>query len=532
MIAGMKKEHPGCRVTVIVDSNFAGVCRGIPGIDRVVELELASIIRALGRGPKGIVEAYEFVDEVINELQKTKYDFAVNISSSGYTALLMSILGIEDRRGWVSDEEGCRLITNPWSLLFAAYVYHQNRDFNAINIVDTFRCAAGVKSHPKKLQYQVPADSSSFVQGFLANQGVQGSGPLICLQPGASQEKRQWAPNYIATLIKKLIADLDARIVLTGAKGEKHISDAIMSLVPSPNLGTAIGETNLDQLASLLHEAELLVTGDTGPMHMSVAVGTPVVAVFLASALCYETGPYSAGNIVLQPMIDCNPCNPNYPCSRPDCHDQISPELVAELSKLRLNCSDDSELKIEADPSQVGVYVTEFDDDGFLEFRRINGFGTRRGRNDEIPLRVRKAFKEVWKHEFGAKISQTHNKAREGVARLEQYPAFLSALSEIDNLVKSGEGLISELNSLISDASSPPHLLGEMAKKIELNDRAIEEVGLSYPELGVLTRVFVMEKQNIRGSDAGKVASEMVGLYQSLQRRSRLFERFYCDGTN
>lgn len=533
-VAGLKKEHPNCRITVVVDSNFSAICRGIPGIDRIVETELAAIVKALRRGPKGIVEAYQFVDELVEDLKQTHFDFALNISSSGYTALLMTLVGIDDRRGWVADAEGCRLITNPWSVLFAAYVYHQNRDFNAINIVDSFRCVAGVKEHPKRLQYNIPSDAETFVEEFLMSKKIAGDGPLICLQPGASQQKRQWAPAYIAKLINLLIENLDARVVLTGAKGEKDIADTLLSLVNDPHVVSAVGETNLDQLASLLSEAELLVTGDTGPMHMSVAVGTPVVAVFLASALCFETGPYGPGNIVIQPQIDCNPCNPNFPCSRPDCHDQISPELVAYLTKLRIDLSDESlnEFAIPqtvANPSQVGVYVTEFDEDGFLDFKRLNGFGDRRGRDETVSIRVKKAYKEVWKREFGAKLAPVESNASnsKGLGRLQTSPDFMLALNEIDQLVENGKGLISELQSLISDVKSPPARLGEVSGQIEIIDKKIEEVGLSNPELGVLTRVFVMEKQNMRGSDPSLVASELETLYESLARRSQLFEQFY-----
>ena len=369
-IVGLKEEHPGAQLTVAIEKSFASICKGIPGIDDVVEIDLNYVVQCLAREREGIVDAFRYLDDLVTELRSRNYDFVLNMSSSGYTALLLRMLNVRDMRGWVSDDEGNRLILDPWAMLVSAFVYHSNRDYNSINLVDIFRCAAGVKKHPHSLMYNVPAGSEEFVDTFLKENRIDGDGPLIAIQVGASQGKRQWTPPRFAHLARLLIERLNARLVFTGAASEEPIVNSVFKVYSHPRMVSAVGKTDLGQLGALLKRCETLVTGDTGTMHLSVAVGTPVVALFLASALCFETGPYSSGNIVLQPQIACNPCNPNLPCSRPDCHEQISPELLSELVKLRVEKTDAELLALQlapaqADPAQVAVYVTTFDEDGY-----------------------------------------------------------------------------------------------------------------------------------------------------------------------
>lgn len=539
-IAGIKEENPGCRITVLVDKQFADVCRGIPGIDEIRETDLGMLVRCMGRDGDSIIDAYQFVDNLVTSLRAEQYDFCINMASSGYTAILLKLLNIKASRGWIADDEGYRLINNPWSVLFAAFVFHSNRDYNSINLVDIIRCSAGVRAHPKQLLYTVPVEAKSFPEQFLQSSGIGGSGPVICIQAGASQEKRQWAARKFAELATHLIDSLDARLVFTGSKQEAPLIDEICTLAKHQNIRSVAGSTNLGQLAALLERADLLITGDTGPMHLAVAVGTPVVALFLASALCFETGPYSVGNIVVQPQISCNPCNPNYPCAKPDCHNQVTPELIAYLAELRLR-EPLSKLNLEipsslANPRQVTVYISAFDKDDFLEFRPLNGSGYHHGERTSIIDQARAAYRQLWKEEFAgipAPSSNGNGHRTETPSRLpvldgkkETFSEMTIALSQAQKYSEEGRKLIDQLMGLIEDTKSPPQFLGQISTAINGLDRNIEELGLSCPILGALTRVFVMEKNNMRGDDPLLLASEMKELYQRLERRGRKFQEF------
>ncbi|MCB0352947.1 MAG: hypothetical protein KDD64_05455, partial [Bdellovibrionales bacterium] len=154
-IAGMKMENPDCKITVLVEKQFEAVCHTIPNIDSVMSIDLGMTVRSLAREQDGIVDAFEYVGEVVESLKERNFDYVLNMSSSAYTALLLRLVDVQRRGGWTSDDEGYRIIESDWAQLFATSVFHQNRQFNSLNLVDVFRCSADVELHPEHLLISV-----------------------------------------------------------------------------------------------------------------------------------------------------------------------------------------------------------------------------------------------------------------------------------------------------------------------------------------------------------------------------------------
>ncbi len=526
-IAGLKKENPGCRITVVIEKSFASICKYLPGIDEVYELDLAYLVRCMAREGDGLVEAYKYVDKVAADLKAQEFDYCLNMSSSGYTALLITLLNLKESRGWVSDEQGRRHISTPWARLFAAIIFHGNREYNSINIVDFFRCSAGVTSHPNKLLYEVADSARDFCDSFIKEKFTTNEGPLICIQAGASQTKRQWSPFYFARLAQILIEEQNARIVFTGSKSERDIIETITSIFNHPNIVNAAGETDLAELGALLERSDILITGDTGPMHLSVAVGTPVISLFLASAVGFETGPYGPGHILLQPQITCHPCNPNYSCGRPDCHQQITPELVAYVSKIRLQHKGDDLSGVvipkEIAPSnEVAVYATTFDEDNFLDLINLNGESEKKGFSRGFFDVARQSYRSLWKEEF-VDIPAVEVDTD---LTIDKFP-FQTGLSELIELSNEGIQLTSRLVELVKDVNSSPPLLGEVTGSMAILDQRLDEFGFRESFFGTLLRMFTMERDNMMEEEPLELVTHKKMLYEILQHRAkRLSELF------
>src|SRR5258708_5295944 len=113
-ITGMKMENPDCKITVLVEKQFEEVCHSLPDIDEVMAIDLGMTCRSLAREQDGIVDAFEYVSEFVEQLRERKFDYCLNMSSSAYTALLLRLVGIQRNGGWVSDEEGYRVISSDW----------------------------------------------------------------------------------------------------------------------------------------------------------------------------------------------------------------------------------------------------------------------------------------------------------------------------------------------------------------------------------------------------------------------------------
>jgi ADP-heptose:LPS heptosyltransferase len=520
-IAGIKEENPGCHVTVLVEKQLEDICRILPGIDRVVGIDLGFTCRSLAAEQSGVIEAYQYISELVQQLKDEKFDYCLNMSSSAYTALLLKMLNVPKTGGWTADEEGYRVIESEWARLFATSVHYQNRQYNSLNLVDVFRCSADVEQHPRKLQITIEPTAKEFADSFIREANFTNPGPLIAVQAGASQAKRQWSPARFVEMISILDKEYHARIILTGSPRELEIVNPILKACNSVNVVSAVGKTSIPQLAAILHQCDVLVTGDTGPMHISVAAGTPVVSMFLASAYGFETGPYSAGNIVLQPVIGCGPCNPNKPCSKPDCHETISPRLVAELAIQRSQGEVTQVSRELADPREVVVYRSVFDSLGFCDLVPINST------EGDSFTRHRTAYRKLWLSDLGGLPVESRTNTPPRRSALGVVDAGLEGLTEIAQCAGRGQKLMQQLRELILDVRAPAAALQTINTEIVNLDRNIEELGLHFGPLGPMTKMFLFAKENLKGSDPLDLASQMDSVYRDLGRRCEKFAQFY-----
>jgi ADP-heptose:LPS heptosyltransferase len=124
-----------------------------------------------------------------------------------------------------------------------------------------------------------------------------------------------------------------ATIVLTGAPGDRTLVDRVAAMLPAGRVVDVAGDLDLLSVAAILQRLDLLVTGDTGPMHLAVAVGTPVLAVFGPSDPA-RYAPRGSSDRVVRIDLPCSPCNrirlPPARCvgHTPDCLAFISADSV------------------------------------------------------------------------------------------------------------------------------------------------------------------------------------------------------------
>ncbi len=137
---------------------------------------------------------------------------------------------------------------------------------------------------------------------------------------GASKSANRWSPAQWAKLCQRLVRECGARVHLIGGAEDRSAIDELRrhTLV---ELVDHAGRLTLQESAGLIASAELFVGGDTGPMHIAVAVGTPVVALFGAADPA-RTGPFGQPEGVVRHVVECSPCRKRecpvagHPCMR------------------------------------------------------------------------------------------------------------------------------------------------------------------------------------------------------------------------
>ena len=164
---------------------------------------------------------------------------------------------------------------------------------------------------------------------------------LIGINVGGGRQIKQWPAERFADTASILSHEDKATIVLLGNEGDQSIGNAVVNnLSPSVHPINLIGHTSLIELAGVLERLRLLVTGDTGPMHLAASIGTPVVSIFGPSDPV-RYAPLTSQRQIVHAELWCRPCNqircPPARCSAgtPDCLEKVSvPKVIKAIRDL------------------------------------------------------------------------------------------------------------------------------------------------------------------------------------------------------
>ncbi|MGE3913879.1 MAG: glycosyltransferase family 9 protein, partial [Chloroflexota bacterium] len=164
-----------------------------------------------------------------------------------------------------------------------------------------------------------------------------GRRPLIVVHPGSGAAVKNWLPGRWAEVIASLRESHDAEIVLTGGPGERDLVNSVAARLDPPP-PTLAGQTTLGQLAALYAAADLVIGGDSGPLHLAAAVGAPTLRLYGPTDIV-EFGPWppDGSHVALTAAVPCQPCRNLVapPCgavTAPACLRAITPDMVIQAA--------------------------------------------------------------------------------------------------------------------------------------------------------------------------------------------------------
>jgi ADP-heptose:LPS heptosyltransferase len=150
--------------------------------------------------------------------------------------------------------------------------------------------------------------------------------PRVVLNPGARWPTKRWPPQHFAAIGRRAVEEFAAGLIAVGAAEDRPLVDALAHHVAPMPLLDLCGQTRLRQLAALTLEAELLVSNDTGPLHLAAAAGARVVGIYTCTSP-HLTGPYGPRVATVQSGVWCAPSYRKR-CSRLDCMSELVPDHV------------------------------------------------------------------------------------------------------------------------------------------------------------------------------------------------------------
>lgn len=333
-IADARAAWPDAEIDLAVGSWNVPMARLIPGLTTIHTIDVPWLARDGGgqRWPALISRARKW--------RERDYDLAINFEPDIRSNFLAWQAGASSRHGYWTGGGG--------SLLTDAIAYepsqHVSTNARALiaRAVDLHEAGAAKRTAtpPAATRLVVPADAKGHAIEILGH----ARRPLVGVHVSGGRESKQWHLDRFAGVARELARQRAATIVLTGADSDRPLVDAVANQLGGVSTINLCGKLDLVDLAAVLASLDLLVTGDTGPMHLASAVSTPVVALFGPSDP-RRYGPTSPRQRILRVDLPCSPCGrvrlPPERCRGhvPDCMDGIRVDAVVAASLELLDAS-------------------------------------------------------------------------------------------------------------------------------------------------------------------------------------------------
>jgi lipopolysaccharide heptosyltransferase I len=307
VLSALREHWPGAQIAWVVNRGLRGLLDGHPELDEVIPFDRG----AAGSGPGAVAALWRFSVG----LRRRRFDLAIDLQGLLRSALMALGTGAATRVGLADAREGA-------PRLYTHRVAPPPGEAHAVDRLLKVAQAFGADVSRPRFVVPIGEDDRRWAREALARV----PSPRLALNPGARWPTKRWPPKHFAEVARRAVEARGAGLVAFGAEEDRPLVDELRRELAGLPLLDLCGRTTLPQLAALAAESDVVLSNDTGPLHLAAAAGARVVGVYTCTspklngpygprAVAVRTGVWCAGHYVRR-------------CGRLECMDELSPGRV------------------------------------------------------------------------------------------------------------------------------------------------------------------------------------------------------------
>jgi heptosyltransferase I len=252
VLAALRQAYPRAEIDWLVDRPYAGVLDLVTGLSRCI----------IGR--PGLLHA-------VQSLRGRRYDVALDLQGLIKSAAMARLSGAKRIIGFeaaaLRERAAAWFYTETAPVPARSHIIQKN--LSVLPLLD-------VPASPVQFPFIVP--SSAVADAVVADAATRGPGAFALFNPGAAWPNKRWAPERFGALAQYIRARHGMPVYVLWGTGEAPLADVVVA--QSMSAAVRAPETNLGDLLALSSHAALMVSGDTGPIHLAAAMGAPIVGLY------------------------------------------------------------------------------------------------------------------------------------------------------------------------------------------------------------------------------------------------------------
>ncbi len=308
VLKDLRSGFPRANIAWLIKRQYAGILEGNPYLNEIIHWEWNGARWFAG------------LPGLIKKLKNSHFDLVIDLQGLFRSGLVSFLSGANERLGFKNARE-----LSP--IFYTKRVSVLRKEIHAVDRYRLITDYLGIKQGPPDFTIAIDEQEKECVERLLFESGVKSEDILVMVNPSGRWQSKKWNPEGFARICDILNTEYSVKTIIIGSQEDIGLACEIKELMKTTPVILA-GRTTIKGLVALLSKAYLLVTNDSGPMHIAAALNVPVVAIF-GPTDPGRTGPYGKGHIVVRKEIPCSPCFKR-DCKNLVCMEEVSVEEVKD----------------------------------------------------------------------------------------------------------------------------------------------------------------------------------------------------------